>query len=1010
MITETSMTSARWEVRRKRTEQFNTFAYAFVFASILSCASTVVAQRDLRNIPQADPTSELAAFKVADGFEVNLWAADPLLAKPTQITFDRQGRLWASSSETYPQLNVNQAPTDRIVILEDTDRDGVADKSSVFSDKLLIPGGVLPDEEGGAYVAHAEQLLYLKDTDGDGIADDRQVVLSGFGSEDTHHTLHRLSWGPDGLLYMLQGYYIGTHVETIYGPRRLNGGGLWAYDTKTRRLEIYSRGLTNPWGVRFDRWGQTFQTDGAGGDGINYSFPESVFLSSPHENRFLRGLNPKRPKLCGIEIISGKHFPEAWQGAVVAADFRANNIDRYNLEERDGGYVSTLGSDIIQSKHISFRPIDMVMGPDGALYVADWYSPIIQHGEVDFRDERRDHIHGRIWRITAKNRPLAPIVDYKNASIEELFDLLKSDEEWIRLNAKQALKHRDELEVVAKLESWLNQLNTNDPQYEHHRLEALWTYQTVSSERSSKLARELMKSPDHRVRAAAVRVLYHWPTSTNALDTLKIAVHDEHPRVRREAVTALSRVASPEAANAALQALNHPMDQYLDFALWRTCRILEPSWFPAFQQQEMDFDGDATRMAFALKAIEKQEALAPLVDLLKRNSDDADPAVVRLIGKIGSAQDLEPVVAIASSKAHPAAKDAANALLEAATDRAVLPGNEKLRSLVCQTLLESSDEQVINATCRLIGVWGPDSKRAVFEDKLAAFLSSESQQRRKAAAWGLAGLGSRSRLIAATREADSNARVPATAALVSLNPKIGVASAMDLLSTELNEVEVEELMEAILTQANASQIFANDLQDANLNQQSATYASRLVETSGVSNRADLISLLQNAGGLQATSTLDANSRSTLISRIADHGDPKRGAVIFADKKLTCVKCHAIKGTGGNIGPDLSSIGAAAPVDYLIESLLNPSKKIKEGYRMTVIGTDDGHVYSGMVVREDTNVVIVRNAAGQEMRVAKSGIESRETSPVSMMPSGLTDLLTQNQLADLVAYLATLGKQ
>ena len=351
--------------------------HILALAIILLSSSLAVGQRDLRNIPTADPNSELAAFKVADGFEVNLWAADPLLAKPTQITFDRKGRLWASSSETYPQLNVNQEATDRIVILEDTDRDGVADKSSVFYDELLIPGGVLPDGEGGAYVAHAEQLIYLKDTDGDGKADDRQVVLSGFSTEDTHHTLHRLSWGPDGLLYMLQGYYIGTHVETMYGPRRLNGGGLWSYDTKTRRLEIYSRGLTNPWGMRFDRWGQTFQTDGAGGEGINYSFPDSVFRSSPHENRYLRGLNPKRPKLCGIEIVSGNHFPESWRGAVIAADFRANNIDRYDIEEKESGFVSSLGSDIIQSKHVSFRPIDMTMGPDGALYIADWYLSLI---------------------------------------------------------------------------------------------------------------------------------------------------------------------------------------------------------------------------------------------------------------------------------------------------------------------------------------------------------------------------------------------------------------------------------------------------------------------------------------------------------------------------------------------------------------------------------------------------------------------------------------------------------
>ncbi|MFT7033164.1 MAG: putative membrane-bound dehydrogenase-like protein, partial [Cyclobacteriaceae bacterium] len=188
---------------------------------LLICISLLTqslqAQNALQDIPKPDLKKELASFSVLDGFEISLYAATPMIEKPTQINFDSEGRLWLCGSHIYPQLNVNEEPSDRIVILEDTDNDGVADKSSIFYDKLIIPGGILPDNQGGAYVANGDKLIHLSDTDGDGKADKSDILLTGFGTEDTHHTLHRLGWGPGGKMYLLQGFYIASHVETAYG-------------------------------------------------------------------------------------------------------------------------------------------------------------------------------------------------------------------------------------------------------------------------------------------------------------------------------------------------------------------------------------------------------------------------------------------------------------------------------------------------------------------------------------------------------------------------------------------------------------------------------------------------------------------------------------------------------------------------------------------------------------------------------------------------------------------------
>jgi putative membrane-bound dehydrogenase-like protein len=250
-----------------------------VFTGLLLTSQNSSAQRNLTEIPNPDPDVERASFQVADGFEVKLFAADPRIAKPIQMNFDPQGRLWVASSEVYPQIEPGQKANDKILILEDTNRDGLADKTTVFADGLLIPTGVEPGD-GGVYVANSTELLHFSDTDGDGKADRRRVVLSGFGTEDTHHILHTLRWGYDGCLYMNQSIYIHSHVETPQGVKRLNAGGVWRFRPENMQLDVFDYGLVNSWGHHFDKFGQHFQTDGAGGEGINYAIPGAYYFTT----------------------------------------------------------------------------------------------------------------------------------------------------------------------------------------------------------------------------------------------------------------------------------------------------------------------------------------------------------------------------------------------------------------------------------------------------------------------------------------------------------------------------------------------------------------------------------------------------------------------------------------------------------------------------------------------------------------------------------------------------------
>ncbi|MEE3366414.1 MAG: PVC-type heme-binding CxxCH protein, partial [Planctomycetota bacterium] len=332
---------------------------------VLVTALPAMAQRGLKNIPPPDPEIERKSFQVAPGFEVNLYASDPKIAKPIQMNFDAAGRLWIASSETYPQIKPGQKANDRILVVEDTDGDGRAEKTTVFADGLLIPTGVAPGD-GGCYVANSTELLHLGDSNGDGRADTSRVVLSGFGTEDTHHILHTLRWGPDGRLYLNQSIYIHSHIETPWGIRRLNAGGIWRFHPETMRLEVLARGWVNSWGHHHDRFGQSFVTDGAGGEGINHLVPGAAYVTAIGVPRRLRGLNPGSPKYCGLEIVSGNHLPEDWRGDLLTNDFRTNRVCRFKVTGSGSSYQAKLMPDVIRTKHVAFRPIDIKMGPDGA--------------------------------------------------------------------------------------------------------------------------------------------------------------------------------------------------------------------------------------------------------------------------------------------------------------------------------------------------------------------------------------------------------------------------------------------------------------------------------------------------------------------------------------------------------------------------------------------------------------------------------------------------------------------
>jgi glucose/arabinose dehydrogenase/azurin len=530
-----------------------------------------------------DPETALRQLRTAPGYQVSLFASerDFPIGNPVALAFDGRGRLWVATMPSYPHFRPGDPPTDKLIVLEDTDGDGRADRYTVFADSLYLALG-FELGDGGVYVSQQPNLLFLRDTDGDGVADERRVILHGFGTEDSHHAISAFTWGPDGALYFQEGTFLHTQVETPYGPVRVENGAVFRYEPHTARLGVFtSYPFANPWGHVFDRWGQNIIADAS--DGTNYyALPISGRVEYPRKHPRTRGFTAVVRPTAGAELVSSHHFPADAQGNFLITNVIGfHGVKNHRVVPQGSGYTSTEAEPLLVSSDANFRPVDLQFGPDGALYVVDWYNPLIGHMQHSLFDPRRDRTHGRIWRVTYPANPLLPVQDLERLSVRELLELLTAYEDRTRYRVRRELRERDRDEVLRELARWVAALRPEHPEHEHHLLEALWAYQGRDHVEPVLLGR-LLGSRDPRARAAATRVVRHWADRlADPLALLRERVADEHPQVRLEAVVALSFLRSAAAAEAALESRRHPGDYYLDYALEATVTALEPYWKPA---------------------------------------------------------------------------------------------------------------------------------------------------------------------------------------------------------------------------------------------------------------------------------------------------------------------------------------------------------------------------------------------------------------------------------------------
>ena len=509
-------------------------------------------------------------FTMAPGYKINLFASEkefPDLAKPVQISFDNKGRLWVAVMPTYPHWRPGDPkPNDKLIILEDTNGDGIADKQTTFADGLQLPLGFELAPEG-VYVSQGTNLIILKDTNGDDKADIKEILLSGFDDHDTHHAHHAYTTDPSGAIYMGEGVFLVNDIETSYGPVRGTNGGFFRYDPKNKKLDrIAQLSIPNPWGIAFDEWGQVFYAETSGPE-VTWMMPGTgksrYGEANPKPANIIEESQMVRPT-SGIEFVSSSHFPDEVQG-----DMLINNTigflgtKQHQMLEDGTGYKSKLRQDIMISSDFNFRPVDLEFAPDGSLYIADWHNVLIGHMQHNARDPLRDHEHGRIYRITYPARPLVVPAKVAGATVEELLANLTLPEYRTRYRTRRELRAHPANEVLPKLKTWIEQLNKSAPNYEKLLMEALWI-SWGQNKIDQPLLHQLLQAKDYRVRAAAVEVVrFNEKQLPDQANLLMNAAKDENSRVRLEAIVAASWLTKEKGLPIEMEAAKKPLDSWM---------------------------------------------------------------------------------------------------------------------------------------------------------------------------------------------------------------------------------------------------------------------------------------------------------------------------------------------------------------------------------------------------------------------------------------------------------------
>jgi len=508
--------------------------------------------------PYLSPQESIQKMKLAPGMQVNLFASEkmfPEMRNPVQMAVDTDGRLFVSVWPSYPHWNPMHPRTDRLICLPDENGDGVADKCVVFADKLNSITG-FEFWGGGVLVAAPPEIWFLKDSDGDDKADVKIRMLQGVSSADSHHSANAMVIGPDGGLYWSRGIFNVASMETPTQTYRSTRSGVHRFDPRTFEVSFQFPIGPNPHGDVFDQWGYQFANDGTSGTGSYVNIGKGV----GNKQWFRKRVRP----VAATGILSSSHFPAENNGNfLICNTIGFLGVLQHKVEYNGAGITATEIEPILVCNDPNFRPTDVEIGGDGALYVSDWCNALIGHMQHNIRDPNRDHIHGRVYRVTYKGRPLLKPVKLKNKPLETVCQAFFAPENGTRYRARLELSGRPTPDATRAVTRFAGQLDPANPRHAQPLLECLWVFEEHRVPNRALLLRVLQVA-EPRVRAAAIRTLGHWGSRVDGWEPILLAGgRDDSALVRAEAVKAAVAFEGLSAAEIIFEVAARPVDPEL---------------------------------------------------------------------------------------------------------------------------------------------------------------------------------------------------------------------------------------------------------------------------------------------------------------------------------------------------------------------------------------------------------------------------------------------------------------